>query len=96
MISDDTDVSEKLKELINEVKILRIEVEQLKNGVNTANNVLVEHINFIDNIFNTVKRPFFFIMNKINKILISEEENIEENSIIDGNALVDGNIINQE
>jgi hypothetical protein len=69
-----------IRELIDEIKQLRTQVANLEQRVDNANNVLINHIGFIDNVFNTIKRPLFFIMNKVNGLLQLEDrqENRQE------------------
>lgn len=63
---------ELMKELIDEIKQLRNKVETLENKVDNANGVLINHIGFINGVFDTIKRPLFFIMNKVNGLLLLE------------------------
>jgi hypothetical protein len=65
-----------IKELIEEIKKLQNKVETLENRVDHANNVLINHIGFIDNVFNSIKRPLFFIMNKVNGLLLLENDTV--------------------
>jgi hypothetical protein len=64
-----------IRELIDEIKQLRIQVANLEQKVDNANGVLINHIGFIDNVFNSIKRPLFFIMNKVNGLLQLEDHN---------------------
>jgi hypothetical protein len=57
-----------IAELINEIKQLRSIIENLEIRVNNTNDVLINHISFINNVYNTIKQPLFYIMNKVNNI----------------------------
>lgn len=50
-------IEEKLDKLEKDIKIL-------KNGNENIN----EHITFIDNVYDTIKSPFYYILNKVNYI----------------------------
>lgn len=49
-----------------ETRMINLEkdIEYLKNGTDNMN----EHISFIETVYDTVKNPFYFIMNKIRPI----------------------------
>jgi len=66
--------SEIQMQLLNEIKNLRAQIICLEQKVDNANGVLVNHINFINNVFDTIKKPLFFIMNKINNVLQIEDQ----------------------
>ncbi len=66
--NSDTDILE----LIVEIRKLRTQVENLEDQINNTKLILVNHISFIDSVFNTIKRPLFFVMNKVNNILLLE------------------------
>jgi hypothetical protein len=69
--------SEDIKELITEIKNLQIQISNLEQRVDNTNNVLINHIGFINKVFDTIKLPLFFIMNKINDLLMLENKNTE-------------------
>lgn len=50
-------IEEKLDKLEKDIKIL-------KNG----NEKIDEHITFIDNVYDTIKSPFYYIINKVSYI----------------------------
>jgi hypothetical protein len=60
--------------ILEEIKKLQIQISNLEKRVNNTNGVLINHIGFINNVFDTIKRPLFFIMNKINGLLQLEEQ----------------------
>lgn len=51
-----------MKELLIEIKKLNETVAKLENQVNNNNTVLLNHINFINGVFDTIKSPLLFIM----------------------------------
>jgi len=61
-----------IKELIEEIKALRTKVENLEQHVNTTNSVIIDHIGFINGVFDTIKKPLFYVMNKVNNLLLLE------------------------
>jgi hypothetical protein len=60
----DDKILEKLDEILKRLEKIEIEIEYLKKG----NDNMSEHISFIENVYETVKNPFYFIMNKIRPI----------------------------
>jgi SAM-dependent MidA family methyltransferase len=69
-------------ELLNEIKKLQAQIltmgqniSNLEQRVDNTNGVLINHIGFINNVFDTIKRPLFFLMNKVNGLLLLENSN---------------------
>ncbi len=62
-------------ELLNEIKKLQIQIINLEQKINNTNELFVNHINFINNVFDKIKQPLFFIMNKVNSLLQLENIN---------------------
>ncbi len=69
-------------ELVNEIKKLQAQIltmyhniSNLEQKVDNTNKLLINHIGFINNVFDTIKRPLFFIMNKVNGLLQLENTN---------------------
>lgn len=60
-------------EMIEEIKKLQMQIVNLEKRVDSTNNILINHIGFINNVFNTIKRPLLFIMNKVNVLLQLED-----------------------
>lgn len=58
----------------NDIKLLKIEILSLNNKIDTLTNALNTHINFVENIFNYVKKPLFFIVEKINNIFLLNDK----------------------
>ena len=58
------EILEKLNIIL--VKLAKIEkdIEYLKKG----NDNMSEHISFVDNVYTSVKNPFYYILNKIKPI----------------------------
>lgn len=54
----------KLEEIIERLDKLEKEIKYLKQG----NDVMTEHVTFVENVYDTIKNPFYFIMNKIRPI----------------------------
>jgi hypothetical protein len=59
-------------ELLNEIKKLRSIIENLEHKVDNTNGVIINHIKFINSVFDTIKKPLYFIMNKINALLLEK------------------------
>lgn len=50
-------IEEKLDKLENDIKLLK-----------KANEQLDEHITFVENVYDTIKSPFYYVLNKISYI----------------------------
>ncbi len=57
-----------------DIQLLIIEIQSLNNKVDTLTNALNVHINFVENIFKYVKKPLFFIIEKINNIFLLNDK----------------------
>jgi len=57
-------ILDKLNEILVRLDKIDEDIQQLKNG----NDTMTEHISFIENVYDTIKNPFYFILNKINPI----------------------------
>ena len=60
------------EELFNEIKKLQAQISDMRYGVDNTNSILINHIGFINKVFDTIKKPLFFIMNKVNSLLTLE------------------------
>lgn len=58
------DILNKLDEIIQRLNKIEEDIKYLKNG----NDNMTDHISFIENVYDTIKSPFYFIMNKIKPI----------------------------
>jgi hypothetical protein len=52
------------KEILEELKIINLRLDKIEKGIDNMNN----HITFIDSIYETIKYPFYLIMNKFYRI----------------------------
>lgn len=79
--------NQKFSELVDEIKQLRLQVytmnqtiTSLEQRVDKTNDVLVSHIGFINSVFNRIKAPLFFVVDKINNFLrIEDQRNQNQN-----------------
>lgn len=71
-----------IKELHNQISLMNKTIINLENKVENTNNVLINHIGFIDSVFNSIKRPLYFIMNVANKFLALEDSEQINNQLI--------------
>lgn len=59
-----SDILKKLDEIIQRLNKIEEDIKYLKNG----NDNMTEHISFIEHVYDTIKSPFYFIMNKVKPI----------------------------
>jgi hypothetical protein len=57
------------KEIINKLEILNKKIDILiENKDNTILEKMSNHIDFVDSIYDNIKRPFHFLMDTVNSI----------------------------
>jgi glycerol-3-phosphate responsive antiterminator len=57
---------ERLNIIDTKLDVIEKDMEYLKKG----NNNMLNHISFVENVYDTIKSPFYFILNKIKPIEI--------------------------
>jgi glycerol-3-phosphate responsive antiterminator len=57
-------ILEKLIFLEKDIQYLKSEIEYIKKG----NDTMIDHISFVEKVYDTIKNPFYFILNKIKPI----------------------------
>ena len=60
------EITELKKEIIDINKKLDLVLDLLKNDIQKSSKKMTEHIDFIENVYNTVKSPLGYLCNKIN------------------------------
>ena len=60
----DIKILDKLNEILNRLDKIEQDIQYLKNGSDT----MTEHVTFVDNVYESIKTPFYFIINKIKTI----------------------------
>lgn len=68
---------DKENEILDEIRKLHEKINTLENKIDNSNKILFNHINFIHKVFEKLKSPLFFIMNKVNTIFLSIDKNNE-------------------
>ncbi len=58
----------------NDIQLLKMEIHDLNNKIDALTNNLNTHIKFVEHIFNYVKKPLFFIVEKINNIFLINDK----------------------
>ncbi len=58
----------------NDIQLLKIELHKLNEKIDALTNVLNVHIVFIENVFDYVKKPLFFVVDKINNIFLLNDK----------------------
>jgi hypothetical protein len=70
-----TEIIDRLVLLQQSIDKLESRIINLENNVVSTNRRLTNHISFIDSVFNAIKSPLFYIMNKINMFaLLNDKE----------------------
>lgn len=64
MSEKDANILDKLDEILIRLDKIEADIQYLKNGSDT----MTEHISFVDNVYDSIKNPFYFILNKIKTV----------------------------
>lgn len=64
MCEKEDNILNKLDEIVKRLDRIEDDIKYLKNG----NDNMTEHISFVENVYDTIKSPFYFIMNKVRPI----------------------------
>lgn len=57
-------ILEKLNEIIDRLSKIEKEIQYIKKGSEN----MTEHISFVENIYDTIKNPFYYVISKIKPI----------------------------
>lgn len=68
---------DKGESILIEIRKLHEKINTLESKIDKSNEILFDHINFIHKVFDVLKTPLFFIMNKINIIYLLNNKNNE-------------------
>ncbi len=70
-------ILQQLKEISSRLTLIEEKLEHIKKGNDNMN----EHIDFVENVYNTVKSPFYYIMSKVKRIDVipEKQKSIKEN-----------------
>ena len=68
---ENPEIVDKLNEILIKLQKIETDIEFLKQGANNMN----EHISFVDSVYNTIKNPFYYVINKIKPIEQIPEKN---------------------
>jgi hypothetical protein len=61
----------KLQKMEQDIECVKIEINNLKieiDYIKKGNDIVTNHVSFIENVYDTIKTPFYFILNKIQPI----------------------------
>lgn len=76
MNNDNPEILEEIKKISIRLDKIENDISYLKKGSDNMNN----HISFIENVYDTIKYPFYLIINRIHKINNLPEKNVITNS----------------
>jgi hypothetical protein len=57
-----------------EIAKLNRKIDDLTIQIDDSNKIVVNHINFIESVYNYIRRPLFFMVNKINNIFLLNDK----------------------
>lgn len=69
--------SESFTKILTELRLIRCELEKLDKRIEVMEkdcNKMTGHVDFVENIYEQVKRPFHYIVNKVGTVMKLEDE----------------------
>jgi hypothetical protein len=73
---DNNILKNKFLELENQFKIIEKKLDKILEVLEKDCKKMNDHIDFVENVYDNVKMPFYYIMNKVNYLVSSENKNI--------------------
>jgi len=66
----------KFLEFENQFKIIEKKIDKILEVLEKDCKKMNDHIDFVENVYDNVKMPFYYIMNKVNYLVFSENNDI--------------------
>jgi len=73
---DNNILKNKFLELENQFKIIEKKLDKILEVLEKDCKKMNDHIDFVENVYDNVKMPFYYIMNKVNYLVSSDNKGI--------------------
>ena len=83
----------KMLELENQFKIMDKKMDKILEILEKDCKKMSEHIDFVENVYDHVKMPFYYVMDKVNYMVTNDIPNPLVNEHNNNNNIEDGDII---
>jgi len=67
-------VKNKIVKLENQFKIIETKIDKILEVLEKDCKKMNDHIDFVENVYDNVKMPFYYIMNKVNYLVSSDNK----------------------
>lgn len=68
----------KMLDLENQFKIIEKKMDRVLELLEKDCKKMTDHINFVENVYDNVKMPFYYVMDKVNYFISNENKNISD------------------
>ena len=73
----DQDISTKLLELENRCERMEQKIDKILEVLEKDCKKMTDHIDFIENVYDNVKSPFYYLMDKVNSVYLISNRMLE-------------------
>ena len=71
------EIHKDLDELKQKIKDLDVKLNKILDWIEQDGTKMSEHIDFVENVYDRVKQPFNYVMDKVNYIVYNENTNMK-------------------
>jgi hypothetical protein len=69
-------IKNKMLNLENQFKIVETKIDKILELLEKDCKKMSDHIDFVENVYDNVKMPFYYVMDKVNYLVYSQNKNI--------------------
>jgi hypothetical protein len=69
-------IKNKILKLENQFKIIETKMDKILELLEKDCKKMSDHIDFVENVYDNVKMPFYYVMDKVNYLVYSQNNNI--------------------
>ena len=69
-------IKNEILKLENQFKIFETKIDKILELLEKDCKKMSDHIDFVENVYDSVKMPFYYVMDKVNYLVSSENKNI--------------------
>jgi hypothetical protein len=69
-------IKNEILKLENQFKIFETKIDKILELLEKDCKKMSDHIDFVENVYDNVKMPFYYVMDKVNYLIYSQNKNI--------------------
>ena len=69
-------IKNEILKLENQFKIFETKIDKILELLEKDCKKMSDHIDFVENVYDNVKMPFYYVMDKVNNLIYSQNKNI--------------------